>query len=253
MGSGIKSYLSRRRAVASSRSDRAGIALGAAVRASVETLENRTLLSGGPGGSDDAASFFASISAADVKAAGGNTTTVTVRYQDNAGVDTASIDASDLVVTAPDGSGLSVSNVSVDGTDPTSVVASYVVASPADWSTSSNGQYTVALPAGAVTGSAGSPPAATSGAFNVQNPAPDNTPPVVQIAAADVNSAGANSYTFSVNVTDDQALNLGSLKGDAITVSGPNGKRLSIQSASATPGADGKSAVASVTVAAPHG
>ena len=94
MGSGIKSYLRRRRAVASSRLGRAGVVLGAAVRASVETLENRTLLSGGPGSSDDVASFLASISAVDVKAAGGNTTTVTVRYQDSAGVDTASIDAS---------------------------------------------------------------------------------------------------------------------------------------------------------------
>ena len=137
--------------------------LGAAARASVETLENRTLLSGGPGSSDDAASFFASISAVDIKAAGGNTTTVTVRYQDSAGVDPASIDTSDLVVTAPDGSALSVSNISVDGTDPTSVVASYLVASPADWSAASNGQYTISLLAGAVTDSAGNPVAAADG------------------------------------------------------------------------------------------
>ena len=188
MGSGINSYLRRRRAVASSsKSGRAEVVLGAAVRASIETLENRTLLSGS---ADGTAALLASIVGTDVNAAGGNTTTVTVRYQDSAGVDPNSIDPSDLVVTAPDGSGLAVQNVSVDATDLTSVVANYVVASAANWSSASNGQYSIALPAGSVTDSAGNPVAAAGGSFNVSISAPDTAPPVVQIAAADINSAG---------------------------------------------------------------
>src|SRR5690349_11200686 len=84
----------------------------AAAAATVETLEGRLFLSTTPdptdGGPADTTPPTATLSAADVSAPGATSTTVTVHYQDDVGINPATIDASDLTVAGPGGAAVSV-------------------------------------------------------------------------------------------------------------------------------------------------
>ena len=91
-------------------------------------------------------------------AAGATGQSLTVVYTDAVAVDPASIDAADVVVTAPDGTTVPVTSVlAVDTTTPSSQVgATYAVAAPGGtWGPEDDGVYTVSLPAGAVRDTSG--------------------------------------------------------------------------------------------------
>ena len=84
-----------------------------------------------------------------------NTTTAasfTVTFADDSGIDAATIDANDLIVTAPNGTALPITLVSVDATDNgTPRTATYSIAAPGGtWDTANKGKYTVAVKAGQV-------------------------------------------------------------------------------------------------------
>jgi uncharacterized protein (TIGR03437 family) len=59
------------------------------------------------------------------------------------------------------------------------------------------------------------------GAFEA-NTAPDN-PPTAAATAANVTTAGASGYTFTVTYTDDIAINVATINTDDVRVTGPNG------------------------------
>jgi uncharacterized protein (TIGR03437 family) len=74
---------------------------------------------------------------------------------------------------------------------------------------------TVDLPAG------NAADGADIGAFEAQT-APDN-PPTAAATPANVTTAGASSYTFTVTYTDDIAINVATINADDVRVTGPNG------------------------------
>lgn len=77
---------------------------------------------------------------------------LSVTFADNSGINTTTIDANDITVTAPDGTTLPVTLVEVDAAgNGTLRTATYSVAAPGDtWDTADKGEYTVAVKAGAV-------------------------------------------------------------------------------------------------------
>lgn len=88
--------------------------------------------------------------------AGTTSTEITITFSDNAAIDVASIDVTDLTITGPGGP-LTVSAVTVDTTtDGTQRTATYTVEAPGGtWDETDAGNYTVALAADAVLDTSG--------------------------------------------------------------------------------------------------
>lgn len=125
---------------------------------------------------------------------------IRVTYVDAAGtVDLATVDLSDILITAPDGSTLGVTDVSVSPpTGGASVTATYtIVPAGGTWDFSDNGIYTVSVPAGAVKDNSGNGNAAGTGTFEVANPSPE--PPV------DPNFGGGGSSTVNTGFVAEAA------------------------------------------------
>ncbi|MCX5662489.1 MAG: hypothetical protein NTW19_22640, partial [Planctomycetota bacterium] len=121
----------------------------------------------------DTAPPTASVTAANVSAAGATSYTFTVTYSDNIAVNTATLDGSDIRVTGPNGYSALASFVSVDvGAPGTPRTATYSITPPGGaWAFSGNGTYTVSLVAGQVADSSGNTAAAaTLGTFTVATP-----------------------------------------------------------------------------------
>ncbi len=113
-----------------------------------------------------------------IAAAGAATHDIRVAYADDVAVLLASIDVNDIIVTAPDGTVLDVTGVSVgSATDGPSITATYTVATPGDaWDSADNGIYTITLAGGAASDTSGNASAAANGNFTVAVPSPK--PPV---------------------------------------------------------------------------
>ncbi|MDA7422406.1 hypothetical protein, partial [Tritonibacter multivorans] len=134
----------------------------------------------GAGGGDTLAPVVSAASAPDISLAdaGNASTSITVTFSDNAAIDVASIDITDLTVTGPGGP-LTVSAVSVDtNTDGTPRTATYTVAAPGGtWDAPDAGSYTVALAADAVLDTSGNAvaedPALAAFTADFSEPSPD--------------------------------------------------------------------------------
>jgi large repetitive protein len=154
--------------------------------------------------------------------AGATTQTFTVRYTDNVAVKVSTLDNSDVLVTGPNGFSQLATFVSVDvASDGTPRTATYRINAPGgNWDATDNGTYSVALQAGQVTDTSGTPAAAaTLGTFaaNVL------TPVVTTVSAPSVTTSGGKTYTFTVTYTDNLGINVSTLDSKDIRVTGPNG------------------------------
>ncbi len=189
----------------------------------------------------------ASLSAANVNAPGGASTTVTAVYTDDKRVDASSIDTSDIVVQGPAGT-LQVTSVDVSNSGGTTT-AVYTVAAPGGaWNATHNGPYTVTLQSDAVRDNKGNPAAPTSTTFSVNATVVDNQAPTASIAAADVTTGGGVTQTVSVTYSDNIGIDLTSIGTDDLTIAGPKGQ-LPITVASI--GGGGASISVSYTFSAP--
>lgn len=106
-------------------------------------------LAGTGGGVVDLEGPVAAASVMDVDVAGTNSQTITVTYNDPAGIDLTTIGVDDINVTGPRGEELRVVDVEFDaanGTTPQSVVATYTITTHDDEFTArNNGRYVVAI------------------------------------------------------------------------------------------------------------
>ncbi len=193
----------------------------------------------------------ATIQAADVTSPGGKSETLTVTYNDNVGIQSASISAANITVTGPSGAALPITLANVSGSGQ-SVVATYAAAAPGGaWSASANGTYTVTVLAGSVTDTSNNPVAATSTTFNVSAAVSDLQPPAVAVIASNaITTAGGGSEAISVTYTDNVAINTASIGLGNLSISGPGGP-LTVTGFSSAGG--GASVTATYTVSAPGG
>jgi hypothetical protein len=196
------------------------------------------------------------IGAPDLTVAGATTHTISVHFQSPFGVDPATVDATDLVVTGPGGAPVAVTAAAVvppdgPGAGAESFVANYTLAAPGGlFDPADNGVYTVALLGQAVTDAHGNPFTPTMGTFIVNVP-PDTTPPAATVLSFNA-VPGAGTATAIVNYADDIGVETASIDASDITVSGPSGP-LAVSAATLTPGAQPGGANAQYTIDAPGG
>ena len=199
----------------------------------------------------------ATLSAATVTAAGATTYTFTVEYADNVAVRVASLNGSDLLVTGPNNFSQTAAFVSVDtGGDGTPRTATYTITPPGgSWSIADNGQYTVSVQANQVRDTSGNFVSAGSlGTFAVNiSTQPDTTPPTATLSASTVTVAGATTYTFTVRYADNVAVNVASLDGLNLLVTGPNGFSQAAAYVSVDTGGNGTPRTATYTITPPGG
>ena len=126
------------------------------------------------------------------------TANFTVTYSDNQGVDGTTIDANDLTVTAPDGTELAATLVSVNAAgNGTPRTATYAIAAPGGvWDTADAGAYTIAVKAGEIADTSGNAIAAnTLGTLTINVPDQPVTEGVIRIEAEDY-KAGTNGVEY---------------------------------------------------------
>lgn len=152
---------------------------------------------------DTAPPAAAGLAAADVTSAGGPSYAFSVTYVDNIGVDLASLNGSEIVITAPDGSTFGATLVGVSSSAPASpLTATYQFTPPGgSWQYADDGSYTIVLQAAHVLDSAGNVAAAqTLGTFSISVPqpiTPDPGPP--SLSAASDSGASQNDDITNLN------------------------------------------------------
>ena len=171
-------------------------------------------------------------------------------YTDNVAVAVKSIVAKNISIVGPGGQTLTVTGVKVQpNANAAKITATYTVAAPGGgFEALDNGNYTVSLPAGAVTDTSGNPVAAASTTFavNVHGPAP-----TAVITAPAIASAGGASETITVFYDPLSPINPSTLAAGNLTVTGPGGASLAVAFNTFT--ASGPSVTATYTAAAPAG
>ncbi|MDB5299424.1 MAG: conserved repeat domain protein, partial [Phycisphaerales bacterium] len=201
---------------------------------------------------DTSAPVVSAISAPGISAPGGASELIAVTYQDNVGINTATIDANDITVIGPGGNALAVTGFTIAGSGQT-VTATYTVAAPTGvWNSSDNGTYTISVVPGQVTDTSNNGVGAAGGAFNVSAATADTQPPAGAISAPAIGTAGGSSQTVTVVYTDNAGINAASIGVGNISVSGPGGP-LTVTGETHTVANNGKSVTAKYTVAAPAG
>jgi len=162
-----------------------------------------------------------------------NTISVTVTYTDNGAMNPATIDVNDLLITrTSDGTTLSPTSVSsVGGVNTTVRVATYVFTGPAGaWDMASNGVWTVSMQAGQVLDTGGNPVAAgTLGTVTVAVPADTQKPVVGSIQAPNVTTKGGTFYDFTINWSDNSAVDASTLGDGNVVVIAPDGTVIPVQ------------------------
>jgi uncharacterized delta-60 repeat protein len=185
------------------------------------------------------------------------TETVSIVYNDAAGINLATITTSNIVVTEQGVSNptpLNVSGVtlSVTSGSPTQVTATYTIVAPGGgFSQSSDGTYSVALQANQVEdiNSLFAPATMATFSVNIASPA---TPPTAVIAAPDeVADTGVSSVQVTVTYTDAVAIDASTINAGNISVTGPAGNALTVTGVSIVPSGNAASVSATYTVAAP--
>ena len=144
-----------------------------------------------------------------------------ITYTDNVAIDVATIDETDITVTAPDGvSQLPVTFVGLNSdSDGTPRTATYSIAAPGgDWDQADNGEYTVAVNDSQVSDSSGnSVIAGEVGSFNVnisQTPPPSPSGNIIRIEAEDY-KAGTNGVEYFDDTTGNRG---GAYRNDDVDI-----------------------------------
>ena len=203
----------------------------------MERLEQRTLLS-------------ATITIDDITAEAASHT-VTVAYNDSQGIDTTTIDASDVTVTGPQPVTVTFVNFVGSGTD---VTATYSLAGPGGgWDAADNGTYGVTVDAGDVKDAAGNDlDAGDTATMEVAVAAApgDTTAPSANISVNNVSTAGGSTHTVSITYADESGINAGSIDVGDITVT-RNGGGAGLTVSGVELSGSGNSRTAVYTLAAP--
>ena len=139
------------------------------------------------------------------------TANFSVTYADNLGIDTTTIDASDIKVTAPNGTVVPVTLVGINANgNGTPRTATYSIAAPGGtWDAADKGDYTVAIKAGAVSDINGNTTAAKDIgklALNVVTPASDNIVRINAGASADAVDSFGKLWKADANFTNGKAI-----------------------------------------------
>ena len=139
------------------------------------------------------------------------TANFSVTYADNLGIDPTTIDASDIKVTAPNGTVVPVSLVGINAnSNGTPRTATYSIAAPGGtWDAADKGDYTVAIAAGAVSDINGNTTNAKNIgklALNVLTPAPDNIVRINAGAGADTVDSLGKLWKADANFTGGTAI-----------------------------------------------
>ena len=172
----------------------------------------------------------ASLSADDLTEGGGSIHTFTVTYTDDVAIDFTSLDSSDLSVLGPNGLDAEATLLLVDENDNgTPRTATYQIDAPdGSWGADDNGTYTVVLRSDQVSDTNGNTAVGTTlGNFAIdieeEPPVEDIAAPTANFSGGNINSGGSSSYTFSVTYTDDIAVDVATLDGNDLQVTGANG------------------------------
>lgn len=139
-----------------------------------------------------------------------STANFSVTFSDNAGIDNATIDANDLIVTAPNGTAVPVTltgvNINSNGTPRT---ATYSIAAPGGtWDAADVGNYAVAIKAGAVSDTNGNKILAKNLgklAIDVSTPASDSVTRINAGASADAVDSFGKLWKADANFVGGQA------------------------------------------------
>jgi uncharacterized delta-60 repeat protein len=195
----------------------------------------------------------ATVTAPDVTDPTMATVPVSVVYSADAPIDQSTITSGNISVNGPGGP-LQVLNASIaqQGGSDNSLVANYTVAAPTGgWTAANNGLYTVTVQAGQVAVSGGGTAAAAQGQFRVA--VLDSAAPTSVITASNITTVGASSYQFTVQYSDNVAVDPAWADVDNVQVLDPHGTALKVISAVADINTPGSPRTVTYTVAAPSG
>ncbi|AFY65137.1 conserved repeat domain protein [Geitlerinema sp. PCC 7407] len=202
----------------------------------------------------DSQSPTATLSVTDVTSEGATSQTLTVTFADNAGIDVATLDGSDLLVTGPNGFSQNAQFVSVNPAgNGTPKTATYRITAPGgSWDFDDNGTYQVAIAANQVRDTSGNAVSGGAlGSFEVN--APDTQAPAATLKAADITTVGTTEQTFTVTFTDNAGMDVDTLDGSDVVVTGPNGFSQNAQFVSVNPAGNGTPRSATYRISAPGG
>jgi uncharacterized delta-60 repeat protein len=189
------------------------------------------------------------LTAPNITAPGGTTEAVTAVYTDTLGVDTSTIQPSNITVTGPHGA-LTVASASFTGSGKT-VTATYLVDAPGGaWATAANGSYSVSLAALSVQDTSGNGVAAASTTFTVNATVIDTTPPAVAITAPSLTAASLLPERIVVVYTDPAGVDASTIRPSNLTVTGPDGA-LTVASVSNTPAGNSATVTATYSITPP--
>jgi hypothetical protein len=179
----------------------------------------------------------------------------TIQYLDNVAINVASLDGNDVTVTGP-GFTQNATFVSATPTgNGTPSTATYRITPPGgSWNDADNGTYTIRLNSNQVFDTAGNAAAGNSSlatfTANMDTTIPSTgtvtAPTVVQA------NAGQTSYQFTIQYLDNVAINVASLDGNDVTVTGP-GFTQNATFVSATPTGNGTPRTATYRITPPGG
>jgi uncharacterized delta-60 repeat protein len=176
---------------------------------------------------------------------------ITFTYQDNVAINTATIQTSNLIITGPTGTPVSVASVQIQGSGAT-VVATYNINPPGgSWKYANNGPYSIVLRGGSVTDTSGNGVPIVTGRFIANVPQPDMIPPVAAFTAVpSITSTSTSPEKITINYTDNVAVATSTIGTGNLTVTGPNGA-VAVTGVSVT--GSGASVIAVYSIAAPSG
>jgi hypothetical protein len=172
----------------------------------------------------DPAGPAAAIHVQNVTLPGGAMHAVQVVYVDAGGVNAATIDVGDVVVTGSQGAPLSVPAVTITPQGNGSpLTATYSIAPPGGaWDAADDGVYVVSLAAGAVTDLSGNAVAASTASFVVAI-GPGVVAPSARITAANVTVAGGAAHPVTVDYTAGAGIDTSTIDLADLRVTGPAG------------------------------
>ena len=200
----------------------------------------------------DAGAPTATLSAADVTAAGGAAHTFRVTYNAAGGISAATLGSGDVRVAGPGGYDRFATLVSSEPAAGGGLVATYSIPAPGGgWDLADDGVYTTIVRPSEVTDAAGRPvPEGQIGSFRART---DHTAPTAAASAADVVSAAEKFHRVTVIYSDNGRLDTTTFDGDDVRVRGPNGFDVAARLISVSDPADGSPRAVVYEFTAPGG